>query len=301
MGYRNIFIVNGSNISTENEQLILTSGECRSIPIEDINSVVVDNLQTSISSAALSKLSEYGATVIITDKSHLPKTVLLPANGYCRQLKILNLQINASKVFYKQLWKSIITAKIRNQAEVLKLSNIPEWTVISDYANRVKSGDADNVEAVAAHKYFRLLFGDDFSRNGGNLINSHLNYGYAVIRSCIAKQLCVSGFEPCLGIFHHNQLNNFNLADDLIEPFRPIVDLFAKQNTKERSPYDDFTLSDRAGLINLLNADVLIEGKKYALSYAIELTISALANKYKDNDADFNLPKIIPLKNHSYE
>lgn len=301
MGYRNIFLINGCKLCVKNNQLVLEKDECRYVPIEDINSLVIDNMQTVITSNALAKLSENNVTVIVTDKSHMPCTALLPVNSYCRQLQMLNSQISSSKVFLKQLWKSIIVAKISNQYHVLNILNINNRDELAKYPEMVKSGDSSNIEAIAAHKYFRLLFGETFTRSKDNLINAHLNYGYSILRSAIAKQLYVSGFEPSLGIFHHNELNNFNLADDIIEPFRPIVDLFAKINTTGRDPCESLTVADRAGLVNLLNADVLLDNKKYALSYAIELVVSALAKRYKDQNSSVDLPTIIPLENHRYE
>ena len=145
------------------------------------------------------------------------------------------------------------------------------------------------------------MFGKGFRRGSDCLINSHLNYGYAILRSAIAKQLCVCGFEPCLGIFHHNELNNFNLADDLIEPFRPVVDLFVKHNTADRDDDDELTPNDKAQLVNLLNVDVIYSGKEYAVSYAIEIMVNKLALCLKNSSADIILPEIIPLKNHCYE
>lgn len=301
MGYRNVFLVSDAKITVKNDQLVLAADCKRTIPLEDLNAVVVDNLQTSFSSYALSELAKYGVTVIFTDKSHLPNAVLQPLGAYCRQLQVLKCQIDTSVVTYKQIWKRITSQKIINQALALKYSGIDEWESVYRLAAMVKSGDSDNIEAIAAQKYFTLMFGKGFRRGGDCLINSQLNYGYAILRSAIAKQLCVCGFEPCLGIFHHNELNNFNLADDLIEPFRPVVDLFVKHNTADRDDDDELTPNDKAQLVNLLNVDVIYSGKEYAVSYAIEIMINKLALCLKNNSADIILPEIIPLKNHCYE
>lgn len=301
MGYRNVFLVSDAKITVKNDQLVLAADCKRTIPLEDLNAVVVDNLQTVFSSYALSELAKYGVTVIFTDKSHLPNAVLQPLGSYCRQLQVLKCQIDTSVVTYKQIWKRITSQKIINQALALKYAGIDEWESVYRLAAMVKSGDSDNIEAIAAQKYFTLMFGKGFRRGSDCLINSQLNYGYAILRSAIAKQLCVCGFEPCLGIFHHNELNNFNLADDLIEPFRPVVDLFVKHNTADRDDDDELTPNDKAQLVNLLNVDVIYSGKEYAVSYAIEIMINKLTLCLKNNSADIILPEIIPLKNHCYE
>lgn len=299
MSYRNVFISSPANISIKNEQLLLEYGVKRSIPLEDINTIVIDNPQIKLSASTIARLSENGISVIISNNKHLPCTVLLGINNHSRHLQMLKAQIDATKPYYKQLWKNIVTAKISNQAQVLKITGCDKWQEVDKLTLRVKSGDTDNIEALAANVYFRCLFGNDFSRESENTINANLNYGYAVIRSSIAKQLSAYGFEPALGIFHHSQLNNFNLADDLIEPFRPVVDLYTAQNTD----YDDdpFGTNEKASLLNLLNADVLVDNKNYSVAYAIELTVKSLTTAVKSNQTEILLPKIIPLKMHEYE
>lgn len=298
MSYRNIFISSPANVSIKNEQLILEYGIQRTIPLEDINTIIIDNPQIKLSASTISRLSENGIAVIIADARHMPCTALLGLNTHSRHLQMLKAQIGATKPYYKQLWKNIVISKISNQAQVLKIAGCAGWQELKQLNSRVKSGDTDNVEATAANLYFRLLFGKNFSRGDENTINANLNYGYAIIRSNIAKQLSSYGFEPSLGIFHHNQLNNFNLADDLIEPFRPVVDLYTVQNVQLS---DNFTTTEKAALLNLLNADVMIDNKDYAVSYAIELTVKSLSNAIKSAQTELLLPEIIPLRAHEYE
>lgn len=217
---------------------------------------------------------------------------------HCRHMSVLKNQIQMTLPTKKKLWKQIIFMKIENQAATLKLSGVDEWDKIDLIKQKVRSGDSTNMEAVAASKYFKLLFGYDFSRSQDNIINSCLNYGYAVLRSTIEKYLIVYGYEPSLGLFHKSNLNNFNLADDIIEAYRPLIDLYVKKiNLSE----EELTTSEKANLVNLLNADVIIDNKLYACSRAIEKTVESLTSFINNNRTDLLLPQIIDLEQHKYE
>lgn len=154
------------------------------------------------------------------------------------------------------------------------------------------------MEAVAASKYFRLLFGKNFTRACECGTNAALNYGYAILRGTIEKYLMAYGYEPSLGLFHKSSLNSFNLADDLIEPYRPIVDLFAAEFIDDE---ESLSTAKKAGLVNLLNNDVVIDGKLFACARAIEKTVSSLTGFIQGSRNDLLFPEIIDLEQHSYE
>ena len=213
-------------------------------------------------------------------------------------MSVLNEQIAMSLPTKKQLWKQIVMQKIENQATVLKLYDIDGWQDIDNIKNKVHSGDTTNMEAVAAAKYFKLLFGKEFSRGQENGINACLNYGYAVLRNTIEKYLIVYGYEPSLGIFHKSTLNNFNLADDIIEAYRPLVDLFVKNNAEDD---EELSTSKKARILNLLNADVVIDNKLFACAKGIELTVQSLTTFISGKRKDLLLPQIIALEQHKYE
>ena len=198
----------------------------------------------------------------------------------------------------KRLWKQIVVQKIENQALALKYSSVENWEKTDAVKHKVQSGDSTNMEAVAASGYFKLMFGKDFVRSDDGTINACLNYGYAVLRSTIEKYLVVYGYEPCLWIFHKSTLNNFNLADDIREAYRPVVDLFVRNNVHSE---DEFTASIRAQLVNLLSTDVLIDNKLYTVAKAIELTIQSMTGFYNGNRKDLLLPKLLETQQHSYE
>lgn len=147
-------------------------------------------------------------------------------------------------------------------------------------AERVNSGDSNNIEALVAKKYFKYLFGDRFIRDYNDVFNSALNYGYSIIRGAIARSVVSYGYIPSVGIHHKSELNNFNLVDDFIEPFRSLVDLWVKTNVIEQMEFDKKV---RAGLVNLLNADVKIQGKVQSVNNAINIMIASYTSAINNN------------------
>ena len=298
MGYRVIFLANPIKLSVKSEQLVIDNGEITKVPLEDIECIVADNPQINVTAYLLMKFAEYAITFYITDKAHHPCSVLLPVSRHSRHMSVLNEQINMSLPTKKQLWKQIVVQKIENQATVLKLCNIDGWQEVDALKYKVHSGDTGNMEAVAASKYFKLLFGKDFSRNQENGINACLNYGYAVLRSTIEKYLIVYGYEPCIGIFHKSTLNNFNLADDIIEAYRPLIDLFVRYNAFDD---EELTTTRKAQLVNLLNADVIIDNRLFACAKAIDNTVQSLSSFISGKRNSLLLPQLIDLEQHKYE
>ena len=298
MGYRVLFLANPVKLSVKNEQLLIDNGEVTRVPLEDIECIVADTPQLNVTSRLLSKFSEYAITFYVTDSMHHPCGVFLPVSRHSRHMAVLQSQINMTLPTKKKLWKQIITQKIENQADVLKLCNIEGWADVDAIKHKVKSGDSDNMEAVAASKYFKLLFGKRFTRTQENGYNSALNYGYAILRSTIEKYLIAYGYEPSIGLFHKSSLNSFNLADDIIEAYRPLMDLFVKRYVDES---DEFSTVRKAQLVNLLNCDVIIDNKIYACARAIELTVSSLTSFIQQSRNNLLLPQIIDLEQHRYE
>ena len=267
--------------------------------MEDIECVVADTPQLNVTSYLLTKFSEYNVGFYVTDKSHHPCGMFLPlAMNHCRHTSVLKEQIDMSLPTKKKLWKQIVYQKIENQATVLKLCGVSEWTEVDCLKLKVKSGDSDNMEAVAASKYFKLLFGKSFTRAADCVTNAALNYGYAIIRGTIEKYILAYGYEPSLGLFHKSSLNSFNLADDFIEPYRPLVDLFVAENIKDE---EALTTRIKAQLVNLLNCDVIIDNRLFSCARAIEWTISSFTGYLHNNRKDLLLPRLIDLEQHKYE
>ena len=298
MGYRAIFLTKGCRLSVKNEQLLIDNGDTAKIPLEDIGCIVADSEQVGLNTYLMMKLAEYAVTLIIDNKSHTPCGVYLPFARHSRHLMLLREQIKMTEPAKKKLWKQIVQKKIENQADVLKICGIEQWKEIDSIKTKVKSGDTSNMEGVAAARYFKLLFGKEFMRSQENVVNAMLNYGYAVFRSTIAKNLVVYGFEPSLGIHHKNLLNSFNLADDMIEPFRPIVDLFVKIYAEDAEELDT---KMKTRLVDLLNMNVLMNGKFFTASRAADIQIQSLSGFISGKNAELILPTIVELERHRYE
>lgn len=299
MEFRAIFIANPAQLSVCKEQLVIRQDQVISVPMEDITSLMVESQAVSISAAALQKLADYGVSVYFCDEKHLPAALLLPMDRHSRQLKALKGQIAMSRPMQKRLWQSVVAAKIRNQAKCLELLNRSGYGDLLELARCVRSGDSDNCEATAAALYFPLLFGPHFTRGEDCLANATLNYGYAILRGAVARNLAVHGIEPCLGIFHHSELNPFNLADDLMEPFRPLVDLYVATYI----PDEDGTLTPqlKQQLFNLTNYMVRQNEKRYRLISAVGRMAESFARVLAGEGEILELPELIPLELYRYE
>lgn len=301
MGYRNIVIEGSADISCKNKQLVVYSDGRHSVPLEDLNAILLESRQSSITVAALSELTSANVAVFVCDEKHLPNGVLFPFAQHSRQLKIIKLQEQITLPVKKRLWQQIIQAKIKNQALCAKYCLLDD---VADYLDKlsvkVTSGDNTHLEATAAGFYFRKIFGEAFSRNDEfDGRNSGLNYGYAILRGNIARLLATYGFFPSYGIYHRSELNAFNLADDILEPFRPVVDLFVAENIKED---DLLTPQTKHKLFNLLNVDIDSGGQMHSVAYAGERTIKSLSRCLADYENNrLLLPNLVKLRQHGYE
>lgn len=259
--------------------------------------LVVDNIHSTISTACLDALARQGTCVIFCGENRLPTGILQPLAATSRRLPILQLQMSQAKPKLNRLWQQIIKQKISNQARCLEL--LGKKSDLASLVDAVKSGDRDNRESIAAAKYFKLLFAEPIIRNDDNLANALLNYGYAVIRAYIARMIASYGLEPSVGIFHHSELNSFNLADDLIEPFRPVVDLQAVSlaETEEKK----LTPLLKQKMLEVLSHDVLLGKERHPVSYAVERCVQSLLRSYEGKKSVLVLPALLPRKIHLYE
>lgn len=299
MAFRNIIIESPARISVKNRQLIINTDGEHSLAIEDISALLLESRQSTITTTALSLLGECGCCVFVCDEKHMPCAVLSPYSQHSRQLAVVSSQLHMGEVLKKRLWQSIVISKIENQAECLRLcGNESAAAGLSQMASSVRSGDAGNTEAMAAARYFPALFGSGFTRNTDNGINAALNYGYAILRGCVARSLAVHGFLPMIGLHHKNELNGFNLADDMMEPFRPVIDLMVHTFLDEN---DGLTPEKKRLLFNILNLNILSGGQKHAVSYAIERAVQSLQRSIFQEKNALILPQLMPLEQHRYE
>ncbi len=299
MAFRNIYVQTDAHIKVQNEQLLIQNENGKhTIPLEDINSICIESLRTSVTTYTLYKIIEHDIILYICDSKHLPSGILIGTNNYSRQLKNLQMQFNISKPLLKRIWQDIVNVKVINQAECLKELKNDNYEKILGMTKGITSGDSKNVEAKAAACYFKSIFGNDFNRNKECIENAALNYGYSIVRGMIARTLIMYGFEPALGIFHHNQLNNFNLADDFIECFRPIIDLYVLTNIDLR--LKNLNPEEKQKIYNVMNCLVLIDGKKFNIQGAIEYMIKSYSTSISKKENLIKLPYLIKLEEYRY-
>jgi len=295
--WRTVFVTKGEQISVRDGSLAVKGEDENLIPVEDIYSVIIESIQTSVTVKAINALTESGAAIVTCDDKHMPCSLTLPLNTHYRSYSVLKAQIEMPEELKAALWKKIIRAKIINQAKVLAFSfrNISVRDKLFEFADEVTDGDVTNREGLAAKMFFRELYGSEFIRMADDAINSALNYGYAILRSAVSKSLVSYGFNCALGIHHIGEFNPYNLSDDLMEPFRPLVDYWTDINHLDL--LDSLTLENKRGLINLLNRDVLFDKKKTKVRYAIDLMAKSLASCIeKGGDEYLLLPEIIRIE-----
>ena len=289
---KSILIENKSSINCKNLQLIIKS-ETReaSIPIEDIGFLVIDNPEVYISITALNLLVENNASVIICNKTHLPNGMFLNLNSHHVQHQIFKNQMKASAPLKKQLWQQTIVEKINNQGALLqKITG--QKNNFEFLSSKVLSGDTTNMEAVAANFYWKSFFEISFKRERfGDYPNNFLNYGYAILRAATARALSGSGLLNTLGIHHKNKYNAFALADDIMEPFRPIVDETV-YNLMQQYEEQELNTQIKSELLNILTQTVYFKKEKSPLMVALQKTASSLQQCYSGKRKKIKYPKL---------
>jgi CRISPR-associated protein Cas1 len=289
---RTLFFGNKCSLTTKYEQLVIKTSERETtVPIEDIGFVVIEHQESYISIPALSKLSSNNVSVIFCDEKHMPQSMLLNLDSHHIQQELFRNQINASEPLKKQLWQQIVTAKIENQSKLLNRMNRKN-NPLDYYASKVLSGDTSNREGVSAAYYWKHLFDFDFKRERyGDYPNLFLNYGYIVLRAAVARALSGSGLLTTLGIHHHNKYNAFCLVDDIMEPFRPLVDAKVIEIIQQ---YDEQELITpiKAELLKVLTETVYFEGYKSTLMVGLSTTASSLQQCFMGKIRKIVYPKL---------
>lgn len=291
--FRTVFITKGQYLTVKDEWLLINYGDTvKKVPLSDIKNLFIDNVYINISAYALQKLAKYGINAILCDDTHLPCCNLLPLNTHYRPYGVLKKQIALTDTFKNLLWQRIVKAKIINQGTALKISGAGTKVCerMQQLAQEVLSGDTGNREGIAAKMFFRNFYGCDFIRFENDIINIALNYGYAVIRSSVARSLCAYGYNCALGIHHISETNPFNLADDLMEPLRPLADIWVWQNNEDL--VDTLTKNNKIGLANIINGDIACGNKIMKVHNAVDKYIASLTTAI--DNADVN-KLIIPV------
>lgn len=259
---------------------ILKKEATRTIPIEDIGIIVLDNKEITITEGVMAALLGNTTAVITCDDKRMPVGMLLPLQGNTIHNERFRSQLGASIPLLKQLWQQTMKAKIENQATLLSRVTPKEARNLFAWSKDVKSGDPDNLEARAAVYYWKNIFQGlpNFVRDkDGVFPNNLLNYGYAILRAVVARALVASGLLPVMGIHHHNRYNAYCLADDIMEPYRPFVDSIVLDIMEEIEPVDDLNRDLKARLLSIPVLDVKIGGKHSPLMIAVSQTTASLA------------------------
>ena len=282
-------------LSLKNCQMVIKMKDdpdfMRTIPVEDIGFILLENQQISITLPLLNALADNNAAVIVCTDKMMPNAMLLNLDSNSVQGERYRDQINASEPLKKNLWKQTVEAKIRNQAALLdKLDK--DGSQLKPYWQNVKSGDTDNREGIAAKIYWDALFGDDFMRyRSGVSPNEMLNYGYTVLRAAVTRSLMGSGLFPAFGIYHRNRYNAFPLADDIMEPYRPYVDeiVFDLYANGEQELNKDV----KAELLKLLYVDTVFDKVTRPLDLGLSVTTSSLAKCFSGDQKKILYPLLV--------
>ncbi len=306
---RTLYFGNAAYLSTHLEQLVVRlpaveknnelpesfKKEAQAkIPIEDIGIVILDHQQIIISQSVIVKLLANNAALISCDATHMPSGLILNLAGHTLQASRFKDQLNATQPVIKQLWQQTIRAKIKNQANLLQRFNIEAGNMLK-WSRDVLSGDSENLEARAAAYYWKTIFPEipGFRREReGAPPNNLLNYAYAILRAIIARSLVGSGLLPTLGIHHHNKYNQYCLADDIMEPYRPFADALVKQMLGNGEDFTELTPSVKRQLLGIATVDVIIDGERSPLMVGAQRTTASLAKCFSGESKKLLYPEL---------
>ncbi|MGB3388710.1 MAG: type II CRISPR-associated endonuclease Cas1 [Pseudaminobacter sp.] len=267
------------------------------IALDDIGALIVHAHGTNWSNSVMLRLSERSVPIVICGTNHAPVACVWPLQGHYQQGARMRAQIGASRPLCKQIWRQIVAAKIRMQGHVLSLAG-KEAGAFDLLARKVRSGDPDNIEAQAARRYWKALFGPSFSRDRtAEGANALLNYGYTVLRATVSRAVCAAGLHPTIGVFHANRANAFALSDDLMEPYRPLVDhlvlgMVAQENV-------EVTSEAKRGLTAITTLDLENgDGTVSPLGVQVQRFVHSVATSFETGNVAIalpGLPRITPL------
>jgi CRISPR-associated protein Cas1 len=293
---RTLYFGNSAYLSCQNSQLTVSypdKDDRKTVPIEDIGIVLLDHPQITITHHLIASLLSANAALITCSERHLPTGLMLNLDGHSLQSKYFKHQLSAKEPLKKQLWQLTIKAKINNQANVLYAQS-KNFQYLRNLIPMVKSGDSSNMEARAAGFYWKSVYmelGIKFSRDPtGTSPNHMLNYGYTILRALVARSLVGSGLLPTLGIFHRNQYNAYCLADDIMEPYRPYIDVLVFDICQKYGNDAELSTTIKKELLAIPVLDVVIENKKSPMMIAMQRTTASLAKSFESGQCELIYP-----------
>ena len=280
MSWRIIVISKRAKLDLQLGKMVVRSDEITKIVLCEISTIIIESTAVSITASLISELAKRKIKVIFCDEKRNPSCELVNYYGSHDTSNKIRKQIAWKQQTKEAIWTEIVTDKIRKQKDLLELLRRKESALLDTYLKEITWNDGTNREGHAAKVYFNSLFGLDFTRTEDSLINAALNYGYSVLMSAFAREIVASGYLTQLGIFHDNMFNQFNLASDLMEPFRILIDREVLMMTLEV-----FQHSEKMQLVNVLNHEVRIDGKVQYVNNAIKIYCKSVFDALSEDDS----------------
>lgn len=279
MSWRVVVVSNSAKLDYQMGYLTVRQDTTTKIHLSEIAVLMIESTAVSMTAYLLSELVKKKIKVIFCDEKRNPASELVPYYGSHDTSVKLRKQIEWSRQIKEAVWTEIVSEKIRKQAELLECYDRPEEELLRSYIEEMQLGDVTNREGHAAKVYFNALFGMAFTRTEESSINAALNYGYGILLSAFNREIVANGYITQLGLFHDNMFNPFNLASDLMEPYRPIVDARVLEMRVEKFEHDE-----KMQVLDILNAEVLIGGKREYVNNAIKIYCRSIFDALNDND-----------------
>ena len=279
MSWRTVEISSSAKLDYQMGYMVVRQESTTKIHLSEIHTIILATTAISITCALLSELTKQKIKVVFCDEKRNPSSELMPYYGSHDSSAKVRTQIQWYDEMKLEVWTDIVKEKIRKQAQHLKSRSKPQYEMLENYVRQVQFADSTNREGHAAKVYFNALFGLDFSRGADIVINSALNYGYTIVASMFSREITSCGYMTQLGLFHDNMFNNFNLASDLMEPFRVLVD--RKVCDME---IEEFTSKEKLKLVNLMQDNVMINGRNEVLTNAVRIYCKSIFDALEQQD-----------------
>ena len=280
MSWRTIVITKRAKLDLQLGFMVVRGEDTTKVALNEIAVVLIESTAVSLTTSLLAELTKRKVKVIFCDEKRNPSSELVSYYGSHDTSNKIRKQIAWRQNTKEAVWTEIVSEKIRKQKELLELLGKEEAELLSSYLQQIAWNDETNREGHAAKVYFNALFGLDFTRTEDNLINAALNYGYSIILSSFTREIVANGYITQLGLFHDNMFNQFNLASDLMEPFRILIDREVLMMTLEV-----FQHSEKMQLVNVLNHEVRIDGKVQYVNNAIKIYCKSVFDALSEDDS----------------
>lgn len=283
MSWRVVVISSRAKLDLELNYLVVRGAETKRVHLSEIGTLLIENTAVSLTAALLCELTKRKIKVIFCDEKRNPQSELMPYYGSHDCSGKLRQQLRWTLETKRLVWTEIVAEKIRKQAEVLKTNGLTDaYELLCSYVRQIRPGDETNREGHAAKVYFNALFGMDFTRSTECSVNAALNYGYGILLSAFNREIVAAGYVTQLGLYHDNQFNPFNLASDLMEPFRPLIDRLVVRMQPEQ-----FGRDEKLALVDLLNETVIIDGKQQYVNNGIKVYCRSIFEALAENDVEY--------------